>query len=146
MFRIGKSRWSALRWSWSNTTPAIPSVAALLIDFRSVLAIISAKETGYVPCCRNENGTTISFKVSAGCDRCWNKKLRNRAAKSTPWEKMVTTRLQIVWEAAGLCIVNITFSLNFISFRISFTTRRSFQPAWQSQNYLCFATACCAYF
>ena len=59
---------------------------------------------------------------------------------------MVTTRLQIVWEAAGLCIVNMAFSLNFICFCISFTTRRSFQPAWQSQNYPCFATACCAYF
>ena len=50
---------------------------------------------------------------------------------------MVTTRLQIVWEAAGLCIVNMTFSLNFISFFISFTTRRSFQPGWQSQNCFC---------
>jgi hypothetical protein len=37
--------------------------------------------------------------------------------------------------------LNIAFSLIFICFCISFTTRRSFQPGWQSQNYLCFGTA-----
>ena len=35
----------------------------------------------------------------------------------------------------------MAFSLNFICFCILFTTRRSFQPAWQSQNCLCFETA-----
>ena len=37
--------------------------------------------------------------------------------------------------------LNMAFSLNFICFCILFATRRSFQPAWQSQNCLCFETA-----
>ena len=37
--------------------------------------------------------------------------------------------------------LNMAFSLIFICFCILFTTRRSFQPAWQSQNCLCFETA-----
>ena len=35
----------------------------------------------------------------------------------------------------------MAFSLIFICFCIFFTTRRSFQPGWQSQNCLCFGTA-----
>ena len=34
----------------------------------------------------------------------------------------------------------MAFSLDSICFNILFTTRRSFQPAWQSQNCLCFET------
>ena len=37
--------------------------------------------------------------------------------------------------------LNMAFSLIFICFCILFTTRRSFQPAWRSQNSLCFETA-----
>jgi hypothetical protein len=34
----------------------------------------------------------------------------------------------------------MAFSLNFICFCILFTTRRSFQPGWQSQNCFCSST------